>query len=224
MTTTSPRILVIDTSGPQASVEAWAGSSRLAREQFGAARHVQGLSAQLKGLLANVEWPLAEIEAIAVNIGPGSFTGIRVGLATAKALAYVDGQKIIGVDSFDAWAAGVLCDQTPMVDVVIGGQLNSVHVVRFEHENGEWTRRSLRTIPRERLAVELDPDVAVTGPSVTLIQQYAKDAQWLAAEPSVAAIAISRFAAGRFDDPWTIEPYYVRPSSAEEKWDARQST
>lgn len=221
MRTASPRILIIDTCGPKATLEAWSGNHQLAREEFGAARHVQGLSSRLKSLLATVAWPLAEIDAIAVNIGPGSFTSIRVALATAKALAYVDGQKLIGVDSFDTWAAGVPGELAPAFDVVIGGQLNSFNIVRFQREAGEWIRQSLRTIRRDQLADELESHVAVTGPAASLVQQLTPHARWIDVEPNMAAIVSKRFAAGRFDDVWTIEPYYVRPSSAEEKWDAR---
>jgi tRNA threonylcarbamoyl adenosine modification protein YeaZ len=221
MTSQSPKLLVVDTSGPQAVVEAWAGVVRLACEQFGAARHVQGLSAQLKSLLAQVDWRLADIDAIAANIGPGSFTGVRVGLAMVKALVYVDGEKLIGVDNFDAWASGVPRDAASAIDIVIGAQLNSVHIVRFEQENNQWSRRQLRTVARDQLATILDPDIPVSGPSANLVRSLTPNANWIDVEPNVAAVALSRFVAGQFDDPWTIEPFYVLPSSAEEKWDAR---
>ena len=221
MSTATPRLLVIDTSGPTAVVEAWIGAKLLAHESFGSARHVQGLTPRLKSLLATVAWTIAEINAIVINIGPGSFTGIRVGLATAKALAYVDGQKLIGVDCFDAWAAGVPFDESPMFDVVTEGQLQTVNVVRYELENGERLRLPLRTMPRDKWAGACDPKVAVIGASSALKALLPKDVNWIDAKPQTAVVGLARYLAGRFDDPMILEPYYVRPSSAEEKWDAR---
>ncbi len=220
MDISSPRLLTIDTSGPQATIEMWSGSSLMAAETFGVVRHVQLLTGRLKHLLAACSMTTQDINAIAINIGPGSFTGIRVGLATAKALAYVDGQKLIGVDCFDTWAAGVEPQTCSTFAVIIEGQLQTANIVGYEFANGELVRKPLRTIPREQLANEC-VGTAVIAIGDRLRSYLSVNSRLLEVQPRLAKVAQARILASRFDDPFTLEPYYVRRSSAEEKWDAR---
>ncbi len=220
MDISSPRLLAIDTSGPQATIEMWSGPSLLAAETFGVVRHVQLLTGRLKQLLAICSMTAKDIDAIAINVGPGSFTGIRVGLATVKALAYVDGPKLIGVDCFDVWAAGVEQQTCCTFAVIIEGQMQTANIVAYEFKDGELVRKPLRTIPRGQLAGEC-AGTAVIAIGDRMRSCLSATSRLLDVRPHLAKVAQARLLASRFDDPFTLEPYYVRPSSAEEKWDAR---
>lgn len=218
MNSSDVRILVIDTTDSVAIAEAWAGESKIAAESFGAARHAQALTGKIQSLLARAVWRTADIQAIAVNLGPGSFTGIRVGLATAKALVYVHQFRLIGVDCFDAIAASVAL---PSFQVLLPGQLGTYHTVTYELEGGVRVRRPLQTLHRDVLVTK----VIQTGATFTTkgcARQLANiGLNYQEALPQVGPVALAKWKAGISNDPMLLEPFYVRPSSAEVAWDAR---
>src|SRR6185369_14233589 len=105
----SKRIIAIETSGRHGSVAALGGDADaappigqivLTAEQ----RTAQALAPSLKQLLAAVGWSPKDVEMVAVAIGPGSFTGLRIGVTTAKAFAYAVGAEVIGVNTLCALA------------------------------------------------------------------------------------------------------------------------
>ena len=107
---TAIRVLAVDTSSTAASYAITEGEQVLAALSTSAgARQSQTFFANLETLLQLADLELNRIEALAVATGPGSFTGLRVGLAAVKGLAYTLGRPSIGVDSIEAQAlaAGV---------------------------------------------------------------------------------------------------------------------
>src|SRR5215813_11089947 len=104
------RILAIETSGRHGSIatlcgEAEAlsvvGQTMLNAEQ----RTAQALAPALRSLLSEAGWRPDSVELVAVAVGPGSFTGLRIGVTTAKTLAYAVGCQAIGVHTLLAIAA-----------------------------------------------------------------------------------------------------------------------
>ncbi|MBX7104776.1 MAG: tRNA (adenosine(37)-N6)-threonylcarbamoyltransferase complex dimerization subunit type 1 TsaB [Gemmataceae bacterium] len=209
------RCLTLDTTLPSSVLELWTGSVRTHWEEFPPARHAQGLIPALKRVLevTGISW--GDINLFIVNTGPGSFTGVRVALAAIKGIAFVGGQPVIGIDQFDAFAAGT-AEPWDRLDVVVDGQLNTVSVVRFERLTGRTTPR---TVHRDKLTDLLDSDVPWVSPSERLpaVSGYRR----LRASAALFEAARPRMSEGRYDDLFALEPNYVRPSSAEEKWDAR---
>jgi len=101
-------VLGLDTGSPIASIALVVGG-RLAGETARAVTsHGAALPQTVAQLLERAELRASDLTGIAVGIGPGSFTGLRIGLSYAKGLAFASGAKIIGVASLDALAAGAL--------------------------------------------------------------------------------------------------------------------
>ena len=101
------RVLAFDTSTPVTAVGVLDGAQVLAEEErANEERHGDVLLPRVQAVLAAAGVPLASIELVAVGIGPGSFTGLRIGLATAKGLALATGVPLRGVCSLRALAAG----------------------------------------------------------------------------------------------------------------------
>jgi tRNA threonylcarbamoyladenosine biosynthesis protein TsaB len=98
-------VLALDTTTKTASC-AIARDGVVLREEAGdtSGHHAVRLPADLMALLERVELTLAEIDAFAVATGPGSFTGLRIGIATMQGLAFATGKPLFGVSAFDALA------------------------------------------------------------------------------------------------------------------------
>src|SRR5436189_1221499 len=95
------RILLLETSSRQGQIALASDGSIIAEMRLEAStRRASDLAMMLERLLQQVNWKAKELSQIIVGLGPGSFTGLRVGLASAKALAYAVGCQFIGVETF----------------------------------------------------------------------------------------------------------------------------
>ena len=128
--------------------------------------------------LAEVGWQPHEIRLIAVTRGPGSFTGLRVGVTAAKVLAYAAGADVIGVNTLEAiaWQSlGELSD----VCVVMDAQRKQVFTAGFRRQpNGEpsWQPIQPTTIvDNQQWLQSLDGKRAVTGPGLVRLAQQVPD-------------------------------------------------
>lgn len=92
--------------------------------------HAEALTASIRDLLALLQVSPAEIDGIAVSIGPGSFTGLRIGLATAKGLAFSLGKPLVGIDTLHAQAAAVGWREGFIVPV-IRARRNEIYAARY---------------------------------------------------------------------------------------------
>src|SRR5205823_153504 len=87
--------------------------------------------------LATANWLPKEVELVAVTVGPGSFTGLRIGVTTAKAFAYAIGAEVVGVNTLDALAAQALPSPSPLW-AILDAQRQELFAAKFvvsEHFN-----------------------------------------------------------------------------------------
>lgn len=218
------RVLGIDTATWTASVGI-SDDDEVVAERSLVTRGGHGLSLMemIRDVLADARLGLAEIEGLAVSIGPGSFTGLRVGLSTAKGLALAGGLPIAGVPSLPALAlaSGV---EEGLVSPVLDARRGEVYAALVEIRAG---RPELR---HEEVAVGLDRWLALVGDrpcafvgdAVGLIRQPVAAAWTLLPfehhHPRGALIArlgAARLREGGSDELEALEPRYVRPSEAE---------
>jgi tRNA threonylcarbamoyladenosine biosynthesis protein TsaB len=176
-------------------------------------------------VLSDVGWLPRSIELVAVAKGPGSFTGLRLGVTTAKILAYAARAAIIGVDTLDVLAA-----QAPpgagRLWAILDAQRSELFAALFENANAEGVRRISDTeiIRQEAFLADLKAGDRVTGPAlgrlsnrlpasvVALPQEL-----WQPTAEAVGRVAWRAHEAGQRDDVWKLLPRYHRPSAAEEK-------
>jgi tRNA threonylcarbamoyladenosine biosynthesis protein TsaB len=221
------RIVALETSDRAGSVAAAADSKVLSELQLDPQlRSAQSLAPAVHMLLKQVAWPPSEVQLFAVTIGPGSFTGLRVGVATAKVLAYASGAEILGVGTLDVIAASAPAEVVTL-SVGIDAQRGDVVCQQFQRAANDRLEpvgnRSLLSM--EHWFAQLPPGCAVSGPVLKKWTGSLPDSIfmldpvfWDPTAANVARLAYRDHLAGRRDDIWQLLPLYSRPSAAEEKW------
>jgi tRNA threonylcarbamoyladenosine biosynthesis protein TsaB len=220
------RILALETTEKIGSVAAMDGDKLLAELKLDQSqRSAQSLAPAVQALLKQVGWTPDDVQLVAVSVGPGSFTGLRVGVTTAKLFAYAVGAEILGVNTLEAIAAAAPDDVTE-ISAVLDAQRGELVERRFVRGPGGW----FEPIAAERLVdtdiwlKELPPGIAVSGPVLTkLIELLPSEVRqldresWPPRAAMVARLAARDYANGRRDDLWKLVPHYCRRSAAEEK-------
>jgi len=138
------RYLAIETSSARLSLalgdEARIRATLTGRHDW---RHAESLFAGIEKLLRRVRWPIQSLTGVAVSIGPGSFTGIRIGLAAARALGQSLMIPVVGVSSLEAMAAGARTGarwMAPQIDALRGQIFGAL----FERCGSRGVRRVLK--------------------------------------------------------------------------------
>ncbi|MDT8900026.1 tRNA (adenosine(37)-N6)-threonylcarbamoyltransferase complex dimerization subunit type 1 TsaB [Anaeroselena agilis] len=226
-------ILALDTASLVSSV-ALAKPGRLLAEITLQTRktHSERLMPHIEQLLALADTDKTAIGAIAVSIGPGSFTGLRIGLATAKALAYALGTPIVGVPTLAALAFGC-----PVPGAILAptmdAQKGNIYIALYRWQDGVLDEvKPPAVMPHAAAAALLAarPEPAlVLGEAAELYPDTFRQAAVALAEPhvampragSVAMLGAGLLAAGERHDVMAVEPLYIRRSEAEELWEKR---
>jgi tRNA threonylcarbamoyladenosine biosynthesis protein TsaB len=219
------RVLIIETSGRAGQV-ALARSADLVgvRRLDEARRHARDLAPQTLALLGQQGWSAHDLDAVVVSLGPGSYTGLRVGIMSAKTLAYALGCTLLGIETFAAIALQAPAD-VGTVDVIADAQQERVYVQRFHVAPGVLPspETPLRIVTLHEWLGERPVETFVTGPGLHVYRSAVADrvveSQFWDPQPvSLLQLGRARIERGESDDVWKIEPLYLRPSGAEEKW------
>lgn len=194
--------------------------------------HSEGLLPQLEQLLQRTGVQKNEIDLLAVSMGPGSFTGLRIGLATAEAMAYSWQCCLHGVDTLEALAYNIQLEGI-VLSPVLDAQKGNYYQALFQWQDGRLTKlAATEVVSKERLLER----IAVYGTPALLLGECSRlDGQelpgWLRLAPqnlrmpkaaSVALAALDSFDAEADQKIFGLEPYYIRRSEAEELWEKRQ--
>lgn len=221
-----PRLLIIETSCSPGLVGLAVGEKLLGvRRLEEARRHARDLAPAIQELLAVQGWKPREIGAVIVGRGPGSYTGLRVGIMTAKTLAYATGCALLAIDTFAAIAQQAP-EQALRVDVLADAQQDKIYAQPFARSApGE------KMEPVAPLSIQAFPDwlagleeaTWVSGPGIEgqksrlgkhlVVQSDQRESR----PESLLRLGLGRFRRGERDDFWKLEPLYLRPSAAEEK-------
>jgi tRNA threonylcarbamoyladenosine biosynthesis protein TsaB len=182
-------------------------------------------------MLAEVGWAPKSVDAVIVSRGPGSYTGLRVGIVSAKVFAFATGARLFPVDTFLAMALQAGRSASP-VDVIADAQQDHVYVQSFSWESdGRLPHPSspLSIRPFPDWLASREPTAWVSGPGLNRFG-FRLPARALVVDPgdwdprpeSLLQIGLCEILEGNLVDPIALEPLYLRPSSAEVKWDQRK--
>jgi tRNA threonylcarbamoyladenosine biosynthesis protein TsaB len=231
MSDPSPRIVVLETSGRVALVAVAEGDQvRAERRLDETRRHARDLVPAMAELLNQQGWKARDLSAVIISLGPGSYTGLRVGVISAKTLAFATGCALIGIDTFAA-IARQSPDVCAHVDVIADAQKDLVYVQSFLRAGDGWrAENELRIEPFVHWLAQRRPDAWVSGPGLAkrrtnLPQQIrcVEESMWHPTIKSMLILGLARYRAGQRDVVFALEPLYLRASSAEEQWRERGS-
>lgn len=217
------RILALETSTPTAGVALLDGE-RILQEvaAFVPQRHLEWLAPSIAQILRDVGWRPADVEALGVSVGPGAFTGLRIGVATAAAWARAREVPVVGVSTLETIAEGVtgngyIC---PVLDARRGEVAGSLF------ERSVDLRRVLPDVvgPVGALFARLPHDKTIIFAGSAL-ERYdaeivkhpramvAPKEQWTPRAFTVGRLAWRRLSRGERDDPYRLRPMYARAAA-----------
>jgi tRNA threonylcarbamoyladenosine biosynthesis protein TsaB len=229
-------VLALETATRAGSVALVRGGALVSgRAGDPAAPHATRLPGDLLSLLADAGLTLRDVDLLAVCLGPGAFTGLRVGIAAIQGLAMATGLPVAGVSSLDAMAAAAVDAGERHVGVWLDATRHEVFAARFEADAASppgirGTDAPVSAPPVDVVrAWRANPPDALVGDGVA---RYAEEAGALGVRvletpalvaPLVARVALRLAAAGGAGRPHALRPVYVRRPDAELARDARHA-
>jgi tRNA threonylcarbamoyladenosine biosynthesis protein TsaB len=214
--------LLLETSGRVGQVGVAFNEVLLEGRRLDAARrHARDLVPAAAELLERQGWRPRDLDGVIVSRGPGSYTGLRVGLMAAKTLAYATGCRLIALETFPIVAFQAPTDGASLE--VIGDALKGLlYAQTFRRDDADrWRAASeLRIQNAERWLDGLPPGARVVGSAVPSLRAQLSG-RFTEEEPrldSLLALGLERIDRGEGDDPMAVEPLYLRASSAEEQY------
>jgi tRNA threonylcarbamoyladenosine biosynthesis protein TsaB len=189
--------------------------------------HSERLLSAVDRLLADCGLAPADLEGLAVSVGPGSFTGLRVGLATVKGLAMALDLPIAPVPTLDALAARLPFADAPVCPI-LDARKNEVYLSLYRWRGDRMCRkREYLALPPELAVAELTAPVILLGDGIEACRPWldgqgegiriAPAAQRLPAAATVAELGHAVLAAGGGVGAEALVPLYLRPPEAELK-------
>ncbi|CAB5079899.1 tRNA threonylcarbamoyladenosine biosynthesis protein TsaB [Olavius algarvensis associated proteobacterium Delta 3] len=188
--------------------------------------HSRHLVDTISRALAAADLALDEIDGFAVTRGPGSFTGLRIGISTVKGLAYASGKPLAGISSLEALAQQVVGDVAERICAVIDARKNEVYYAVYRVEQGRLVEDTVprvgppETIPKSNARTLFVGDGVILYEDV-IRRRHRENATLAPPEwnrirvSSVTRLAAFRLERGESDPVDTMAPFYIRKSDAE---------
>jgi tRNA threonylcarbamoyladenosine biosynthesis protein TsaB len=229
-----PRGLAIETSGRTGSIAIVENGTVLAEDHFPhGLRHAAEMIPRIDQLCRAAGWAPSDLRELYVSAGPGSFTGLRIGITLAKTLAFATGAKIVAVPSVRVLAENAPAEAEHLI-IVLDAKRGQIFTARLQRTPPGWSEREpahLDDLPS--MLSRAHRPVWLLGEGIPYHQSMipANDAAihiaspdlWSGRAAAVARLGVQAAAEGRFTDPDQVLPIYLRKPEAEEKWEKRQT-
>lgn len=225
------KVLAIDTSSIVATVAIIEDEKLLGEIVINHKKnHSEKLMPNIRYLLEESDIDIREIDLFGVSIGPGSFTGIRIGVATMKALAQVGHKPIIGISTLE----GLVYNLNPgkaLICPILDAQRNQIYTSLYR-----WEKTKLLSLEEERAIgakewieklKERKEDIFLLGDGVAKFGELFKESlgERISIVPaslrmprasSIASLALEKAVRGEVSNYKDISPHYIRKSQAEQ--------
>jgi tRNA threonylcarbamoyladenosine biosynthesis protein TsaB len=187
--------------------------------------HSALLQPTLKRILDALGWRIQDVDYFACGLGPGSFTGIRVGVAAIKGLAFSLQKPVVGISTLDILAKNVIAAQGPVMPAV-DAKRGLIYCSIYKFKN----RAIKRTAPymllaREEFIRKTHPNAIIIGDAVGLYRQDISAAVrgavfpdkdcWYPKGHNIISLARERISAGKLNDAFDLGPIYLYPKECQ---------
>lgn len=181
--------------------------------------HSERLLPAIERALSDAGWSPRDLGGLAVAIGPGSFTGLRVGISTAKGLALALDIPVAGVPTLDALALGLPFSALPVCPV-LDARKAEVYACLYRWDGQAMAREwEYLALPPDEVAARLTEPTVVLGDGAHLLRSpHARPAPPHRRQPGAGAVGVlgaARLGAGEGVSAAELAPLYLRPSEAE---------
>jgi len=226
------KVVGIETSGSVGSVAVCDGNTVVGRQTFGkASNHGKEIVSSLEAVFNEVKWKPEDIDLIAVSIGPGSYTGLRIGVTCAKTLAYGLGKPVIDVPTLDVLTRNIK-DDVKHICPVIDAKRKRVYACIYDRNNSKNKRTTdFLIITPDKLIEILPESTLIFGDGVAPYKEiFAQknitieedEKPGIAEAVNVAGLGLERYEQGERCEINALVPLYLRKSEAEEKREERR--
>lgn len=231
------KILAIETSTMLGGAAIMDDSTRLISEVRlnVKATHSERLMTEIENLFRQSLIEISEIDVFAVSVGPGSFTGLRIGLSTVKGLSYATKKPIVSVPTLEAFALNFPFCCYPIC-LLLDARKKEVYAAVFVWSNEELIKVLPETVIGIKTLLEYeifsDNKVIFAGEGSILYKEailnrmesnaiFAPLEKMVPLPSNVASIGLKKALRNEFSDPINLVPLYIRKSEAEIKFDGK---
>ncbi len=180
---------------------------------------------EIKVLLKKAQMTLADLDGFVIGLGPGGFTGLRVGLSTIKGLAFATNKPVVGISSLDVLAMNV--KENGMVCAICDARRNMIYAGFYEKKNilkkmGKYLLTDIQTVLNQ-----IDTKTILIGDGIKVFKEeiqkskklklivLAKENLWLPQARHLLELALVRFEKKKFDDINKLGPVYLYPDDCQ---------
>jgi tRNA threonylcarbamoyladenosine biosynthesis protein TsaB len=222
-------ILAIDTSSKRLCVGLMNRKGKIVKYNINAGkRHTELLVPTIKKALARAKLSLKEIDYLAVGLGPGSFTGLRIGLATIKGFAAALEKPVVGLPTLDVLARNALPQDDKIVCPVIDAKRNLLFTALYKADSKKLKRTSIYLlISIDELLKKIDHGTAVVflGDGLRVYQErlkqklrnsiFLKEDVWYPEAQKLIELAGELIDKGKTSDAKRLKPIYLYPKECQ---------
>ena len=230
------KILYLDTSSKFLSL-AVAEDAKVLRRMHRALdrKHSLQLVALIDKILKKARLSLKQLDGFCIGKGPGSFTGLRIGITTVKGLAFVLRKPVVAIPSMDILVqnARPLINRSKNLSVqvcsIIDAKQNKVYACLYQAKNGKIVRKSgYLLLSFEGLLKKLKGEIIFLGDAILLYREeirksrkikpiFAEEKFWYPKATCAVTLALERFHKGKFEDVNSLAPLYLYPKECQIK-------
>jgi len=221
------RGLAIETSGRVGSVALVEDGAVADEREFPhGLKHAAGILTIIDSMIRDRAWTPRDLDELYVSAGPGSFTGLRIGITLAKTMALATGVKLVAVPSVRVLVENAPPEATNVI-IVLDAKRDQIFTARFERKTDGWHEREPAKLDSLSSMLERSPrPVYLLGEGIPYHEKFipkqpdvivASPETWKARASVVARIGSEMANHGEFADPFKLTPIYIRKAEAEEK-------
>jgi tRNA threonylcarbamoyladenosine biosynthesis protein TsaB len=228
----SIRALAIETSSRIGSVALVEDGNVLAEDTFphGLA-HAAKIISTIDSLCCGLRWSSGDLRELYVSAGPGSFTGLRIGITLAKTLSLATGAALVAVPSVRVLVENAPAEVTTAI-VVLDAKRDQIFTASFQRSKEGWTEIEPAHLDSLTAMLARSPrPIHLIGEGIPYHQKFLPQGSdvhlvsepfWRPQAKIVAKLGWSMARHAHFTDPMSLRPIYIRRPEAEEKLDTNE--